>query len=182
LRLSLFRFEDGVETQVENAVVYDLERGVAELGVAPVAGRAIVWRFDGDGVAADDALLTQIVSLDPSSDWIVRCDRIDFPLGGTAHRHVHPGPGIRYLLRGEIEIESEGRTTVYRPGEPWFERGPDPVRARASEQVETSFVRTLVLPVEWAGKRTIMYLEPVDDAAPRQSATVFLEHAITLPL
>jgi hypothetical protein len=39
-----------------------------------------------------------------------------------------------------------------------------------------------VLPAEWAGKRTIRYLEPVDEAAPRQSVTVYLEHAIALPL
>ena len=182
MRLSVFRFEDGVETRAEDAVVYDLERDAAELGGPAVAGPAIVWRFDGDEAAADGALLTHVVALDPSSDWIVRCDRIDFPLGGIAHRHVHPGPGIRYLLHGEIEIETEGDTTVYGPGEPWFERGPEPVRARASAHIETSFVRTLVLPAEWAGKRTITYLEPVDDDAPRQSATVFLEHAITLPL
>ena len=182
MRLSVYRFEDGVEAQDETAVVYDLERDAAELGGAPVSGPAIVWRFDGDEAAADGALLTHVVALDPSSDWIVRCDRIDFPLGGIAHRHVHPGPGIRYLLRGELEIETEERTTVYGPGEPWFERGPDPVRARASARVETSFVRTLVLPAEWSGKRTITYLEPVDDAAPRQSAHVFLEHELTLPL
>jgi quercetin dioxygenase-like cupin family protein len=182
LRLSLFRLEKGVEREAENAVVYDLERAVAERGDGPVAGPALVWRFDPDGAAAEGALLTRTVALDRSSDWIVRCDRIDFPLGGVAHRHVHPGPGIRYLLRGEIEIETDVGTTVYGAGEPWFERGPEPVRARASPHVETSFVRTLVLPAEWAGKRTITYLEPVDDAAPRQSATVFLEHAITLPL
>lgn len=181
MRLSVFRLEDGVESRDENAVVYDLERDAATLGGAPVAGPAIVWRFDRDGAGAEGALLTRTVALDRSSDWIVRCDRIDFPLGGIAHRHVHPGPGIRYLLHGELEIETEAGTSVYHAGEPWFESGPEPVRARASAQVETSFVRTLVLPAEWAGKRTITYLEPVDDAAPRQSATVFLEQAISLP-
>ena len=40
----------------------------------------------------------------------------------------------------------------------------------------------LVLPAEWAGKRTIRYLEPVDAGAPKQSATVYLEHPIALPL
>ena len=42
--------------------------------------------------------------------------------------------------------------------------------------------RVLVLPAEWAGKRTIRYLEPVDERAPKQSATVYLEHPIALPL
>ena len=53
--------------------------------------------------------------------------------------------------------------------------------ARASAHSPTSFVRVLVLPAEWAGKRTIRYVEPVDDTATRQSATILLEHAIALP-
>ena len=102
--------------------------------------------------------------------------------GGVAHRHTHPGPGIRYLLRGELEIETEGRSTFYGPGGAWFEGGPEPVVARASSHLETSFVRVLVLPAEWAGKRTIRYVEAIDETAPKQSATVYLEHAIALPL
>ena len=44
-----------------------------------------------------------------------------------------------------------------------------------------AFVRVLVLPAEWAGKRTIRYVEPVDDTGPRQSASILLEHAIAPP-
>jgi hypothetical protein len=37
-------------------------------------------------------------------------------------------------------------------------------------------VRVLVLPAEWAGKRTIRYLDPADDERPKlQRATVLLE-------
>ena len=121
------------------------------------------------------------MQLDPFAAWVVRCDRVDFPLGGIAHRHTHPGPGIRYLLQGGIEIETEGRSTFYGPGGAWFESGSDPVVARASAHLETSFVRALVLPAEWAGKRTIRYLEPTDGVEVKQSASVLLEHAIALP-
>ena len=113
---------------------------------------------------------------------VVRCDRIDFPLGEIAHRHTHPGPGIRYLLHGELEIETEGRAAFYGPGGAWFETGPYPVVARASSHVETSFVRVLVLPAEWAGKRTIRYVDAVDESTPKQSASVYLEHPISIPL
>ena len=40
----------------------------------------------------------------------------------------------------------------------------------------------LVLPAEWAGKRTIRYVDPIDETSPKQSASVYLEHPITLPL
>ena len=57
-------------------------------------------------------------------------------------------------------MEVEGRTSFYGAGGAWFEAGPDPVVARASSHIATSFVRALVLPAEWAGKRTIRYLDP----------------------
>ena len=143
--------------------MYDLEREEATFGGAKVDGRALVWQLDRDEGEAEGALVSRAVQLDPFASWVARCDRIDFPLGGVAHRHTHPGPGIRYLLRGELEIETEGRSTFYGPGGAWFESGPEPVVARASAHLETSFVRLLLLPAEWAGKRTIRYLDELDD-------------------
>ena len=181
MRLSLYRFATGVETIGGNRVVYDLQQGTARFGAATVDGEALVWQLDPAEADAEGALLSHFMQLDPYASWVVRCDRIDFPRGAVAHRHTHPGPGIRYLLRGELEIETGGRSTFFGPGGAWFESGPDPVVARASVHLETSFVRTLVLPAEWAGKRTIRYLEPTDAVDVRQSATVLLEHAIALP-
>jgi quercetin dioxygenase-like cupin family protein len=180
VRLSLYRFDTGVETIGGNRVVFDVEHGEAHFGAAAVEGRALVWQLDHDEADAAGALLSRFVQLDPFADWVVRCDRVDFPLGGTARRHTHPGPGIRYLLRGELSIETEGRTTFYGPGGAWFESGPQPVVARASTHLETSFVRALVLPAAWKGKRTIQYLE-ASSTPPTQTATVLLEHPIVLP-
>jgi hypothetical protein len=182
VRLSLHRFDLGVETIGGNRVVYDVAAGAARFGRATVDGRALVWQLDRAEEEAEGARVSRCVKLDPFAEWILRCDRIDVPLGGVARRHTHPGPGIRYLLHGELEIETEGRSTFYGPGGAWFESGPDPVVARASAHVETSFVRVLVLPAEWAGKRTIRYVDEVDaTAAPAQSATVYLEHPLELP-
>jgi len=181
LRLSLYRFETGVETIGGNRVVYDLDRNGARFGAAVVDGPALVWQLDQDEFEAEGALLSRFVQLDPYAAWIVRCDRIDFPLGGVARLHTHPGPGIRYLLRGELEVEVEGRASFYGAGGAWFESGPDPVVARSSSHLPTSFVRALVLPAEWAGKRTIHYLDPPGETDVPQTATVLLEHAIALP-
>ena len=135
MRLSLHRFETGVETIGGNRVVYDVANDAASFGRATVEGRALVWQLDRDEGEAEGALVSRFVQLDPFAAWIVRCDRIDFPLGGIAHRHTHPGPGIRYLLHGELEIETEGAPPSTGPGGAWFESGPDPVVARASSHV-----------------------------------------------
>jgi hypothetical protein len=144
--------------------VYDVERDEAHFGAAAVDGDAIVWEVDDQ----------------PAGDWLVRCDRVDFPPGGVAYRHTHPGPGIRVLLHGRIRIDSAGDSREYGPGEWWFESGPEPVYAAASETEETAFVRVMLVPPELAGQRTIRYVDPADDEKPKlQRARVYLEEPLS---
>ncbi len=177
MRLTLYQHEDGVEPAAGNRVVYDVGRGEAQFGQAAVRGRALVWELH-DGEPAG-GLLSAEVELDPSVDWLVRCDRVDFPPGGVAYRHTHPGPGIRCLLHGHLRVETGGSSHGYGPLEAWFEAGPEPVFAAASENEPTAFVRVLLLPAEWEGKRTIRYVDPADAERPKtQRATVLLERPI----
>jgi quercetin dioxygenase-like cupin family protein len=179
LILALFEYPERVETAGGNRAVYDLDRNEASFGAARVEGPALVWEIAER--VGDDARLTAHVELDPRADWLMRCDRVDFPPGGVAYRHTHPGPGIRRLLHGVIRIESAGQTHVYGPLESWFESGPEPVRAVASDTEDTAFVRVMLLPREWQGRRTIRYVDPADEAEPkRQQATIFFDEPISL--
>ena len=165
-----------VETAAGNRVVYDVARNEAHFGAAQVDGPALVWEL---GASGEGALLSAEVELDPSTAWLARCDRIDFPPGGVAYTHTHPGPGIRYLLHGAIEIRTGGHTTAFGPGEAWFESGTDPVHAEASATDDTAFVRVLLLPAEWEGKRTIRYVDPADEEKPKlQRPTVFFDRRL----
>jgi hypothetical protein len=129
--------------------------------------------------APPDALLAAEVELDPDVEWLLRLDRVDFAPGGVAYRHTHPGPGIRCLVSGRIRIESGGETHEYGPFEPWFETGSEPVFAATSETEESTFVRAMLVPREWEGRRTICYVDPADAEKPKlQRATVFLEHPV----
>jgi quercetin dioxygenase-like cupin family protein len=148
----------------QNAVVHQLDDGTT-----------LVWELLDD--EPGDALLAAPV--DVKRGWLMRHDRIDFTPGAIAYRHTHPGPGIRYLLFGELTIESAGETHRYGPGEPWFESGPEPVLATASESDETAFVRVLLLPRDWAGRRTIKYVDPSDEDRPKlQRPTVYGEYPV----
>ena len=84
--------------------------------------------------------------------------------------------------RGEASrarIDPHGH--AYGPGEAWFEGAGDPVLATATETEDTAFVRVLLLPREWEGKRTISYLDPADEEKPKlQRATIFLEQSLDL--
>jgi quercetin dioxygenase-like cupin family protein len=179
VRLSLYEFRAGVQTVEGSRVVYDVAADRAFFGTATVEGHALVWQLDRE--EPEGALLSCPVRLGLDGNWIVRCDRVDFPKGGVAWTHTHPGPGIRYLLHGELEVRTEGRSALYGPGGAWFEPGPEPVYAEASAHAETAFVRVMLLPQEWVGKRTIRYVSPEDDDRPKlQTATVFCEHEVTL--
>jgi hypothetical protein len=182
VRVSLYEHASGLETGDGISVVYDVANDAAFFGAAKVDGHALVWRLEEAGADASGALLSREIHLDPFADWIVRCDRVDFPLGGVAYLHTHPGPGIRYLLDGEIEIRAEGSSTFHGPGGAWFESGSDPVFAAASQHHETAFVRVMILPAEWQGKRTIRYVDPQDEDKPKlQRATVYFDHPVRLP-
>ena len=157
------RHPDGVETEAGARVVYDVDRDEAHFGGARIAGDAFVWELDER----------------PEGDWLVRCDRVDFPPGGVAYTHTHPGPGLRVLLHGRIRIETQGETHEYGPFESWYETGSDPVFAAASETDETAFVRVLLLPAEWAGRRTIRYVDPADEEKPKlQRARIYFEQPL----
>ena len=119
--LRLSDHHDGVATEPGDRVVYDVGRDEAHYGAARVEGRALVWELTGR----------------PEGDWVLRCDRVDFPPGGVAYRHTHPGPGLRVLLKGRIRIETQGESHEYGPFEWWYETGSDPVFAAASETEPT---------------------------------------------
>ena len=142
-------------------------------------GTRLVWELLDD--APEDALLAAEVEL-PGDGWVARLDRVDFPPGGVAYRHVHPGPGIRRLLHGELTIDrGDSVPHTYRRGDSWLEGADDPVLATASASEETAFVRVLLLPAAWAGKRTIRYVDPADEDKPRlQRATVLAEEPLRL--
>ena len=177
--LALYEHPHGVETTGGNLAVYYFERNTAYFGAASVPGRALVWRLEKQGGVGEK--LSAPVTLDPQVEWLLRCDRIDFPPGGIAYRHTHPGPGIRFLLHGSIRIETRGETHMYNALESWFEAGPEPVLAIASEAENTAFVRAMLVPREWAGKRTIRYVDPADEDKPKlQRATVFFDEPIAL--
>ena len=150
----------GLEIGEGRHVVYELSANEAFYGAVTVNGHALLWELD-----------------DLGPGHVVRCDRVDFPPGGIAYRHTHPGPGIRRILHGELTIDrGDGARHTYRVGESWLEDADDPVLATASSSEETGFVRVLLLPAEWAGKRTIRYVDPADDERPKlQRATVLLE-------
>jgi hypothetical protein len=154
------------------------------------SGGATVWRWEmvaGDAASGlatgKDVVSREKLSADlatvPKGALLLRGDSVAFPPGGCAYLHRHQGPGIRCLLEGGIRIDTHGRSTFYGPGGAWYETGPDPVFAQATDR-PTRFIRVMVLPLAYQGKSSVEYLNEEDKAKPKsQQYKIFADMPLT---
>jgi hypothetical protein len=145
---------------------------------------AHLLRFElaaGEGGGAP-LLASPPLALDPRGEYLLRCDRVEFPPGGIAYRHTHQGPGLRCLVAGTIRIDAGGASHGYAAGEAWFENGADPVLATASPTATTAFIRVMILPRALVGKSSIRYVDEADKDKPRvQRYQIYIDQPIALP-
>jgi hypothetical protein len=171
---SAFHTTDEVQLAAGHLVTWALRWELARAGTPDAVAT-------GDGVTSTK-LLTAAMQLDPGKDYLLRCDRVDFPPGGEALTHTHKGGGIRCLLMGGIDIHTNNTVHRYVPLEPWYEAGPDPVYAKAAPATATGFARVMILPRELLGKSSITYVNAEDLNKPKnQKYQVFIDTPITLP-
>ena len=165
--------------------------GSGECSVKAGEAGARLWRWElvdspppDDAEAAGDGvstifMLAEEIDVNPVQEYLMRCDRVDFPLGGIAYTHVHQGPGIRCLLKGELTVRVNDVESSYRHGEPWFEAGPHPVYAVTSTSDLTAFIRAMILPRRLKGKTSISYVREEDKDKPKkQTYTRFVDEFI----
>jgi hypothetical protein len=117
--------------------------------------------------------------LETGVDYLMRCDRVDFPPSGVAFTHTHKGSGIRCLQSGRIRIETQGHDFWIDPGGAWFETGVDPVFAETRDDGPSHFIRVMILPRSIRGKSSITYVKPEDQDKPKtQKYQVFVDEPI----
>lgn len=147
---------------------YELTRPAAVSTVTPDASSTLLLEHD--------------ISLDPAARHLVRCDRVEFDLGGEALPHRHKGGGIRCLIAGTLELRVEGEPDrTIEAGHAWFESGREPVYARAAPDRPTTFVRCSILPREILGQSSIVYVDPRHARSKPRRYTVLVDEPIELP-
>ena len=85
----------------------------------------------------------------------MRATEVTFAPGGYLGVHHHVGPGIRYVLSGELTFTEGGRATVYRAGEYFFETGnlAHTAENKTNEPLRILFVE--MLPKNWSAPTII---------------------------
>jgi len=79
----------------------------------------------------------------------MRATEVTFASGAYLGIHHHIGPGIRYVLKGELAFTEGGQTTIYRAGDYFFETGN---LAHTAENKTTEPLTVLffeILPKDW---------------------------------
>ena len=162
LILALSEHPDGVETEAGRPRRLRRRRATRRTSARRAStGRALVWE------------LTER----PAGD-VARCAATASTSRPAASRTCTRtrARGCASCSRAGSGSRRRATSHEYGPFEWWYETGPDPVFAAASETEATAFVRVLVLPAEWEGKRTIRYVDPADEEKPKlQRARVYFE-------
>lgn len=147
------------------------------------AGRLAIWSLGRAAAAIPVAVELQMqFPIDPpGQNSLFRLDSVGFPPGARAYRHVHPGPGIRYLVDGELEVRGDQHSQTIAAGQAWFEAANSPVTAICPDDRPSRFMRAHLLPVDYWGKATIRYLDDEDSEKPKlQTTHRFCEHLVAL--
>lgn len=123
------------------------------LAVAATVPASAQQKVDRKG-AASKLMLEQVISshLAPlNGKYKLQATETTYEPGGYTGLHDHVGPGIRYVLSGEISFVQEGKETIYKAGEYFYEAGniSNAVSNKASSPVRILIFE--ILPADWKG-------------------------------
>jgi hypothetical protein len=159
--------------------------GAVSVGAGAQGAEVLRWELVRDPEPNDGKLAsatttrTLAAPITIDADVMMRLDTVELGVGGKAPLHFHQGPGIRCLLEGGFTVQTQGHTNSYKPGEAWFESGPDHVLAWAPDDKAAKFARVMILPRALEGKQSTRYVEadPVVATAGRRWE-IFFDRAI----
>jgi len=85
----------------------------------------------------------------------LRATEVIFAPGAYLGVHHHVGPGIRYVLSGEVTFTEGGRATIYKAGDYFFETGNLAHTAENKTNLPLHILFFEVLPKNWTGPTVI---------------------------
>jgi quercetin dioxygenase-like cupin family protein len=123
-------------------------------GVAPLASQENVqMRGITSVIKLDDMIYGHLPEL--NGKYKLRATEVTFAPDGYLGMHHHVGPGIRYVLSGEVTFTEGGQTTIYKAGDYFFETGN---LAHTAQNKTAQPLRILffeILPKDWAAPTVI---------------------------
>ena len=118
-----------------------------------VAEEAVERRGITSAVKLEEVVFSHMTEL--NGKYKMRATEVTFAPGGYLGVHHHVGPGIRYVLSGELTFTEGGQATIYRAGEYFFETGnlAHTAENKTNEPLRILFVE--ILPKDWSAPTII---------------------------
>ena len=128
---------------------------VALLGAAGrlAAQESVEMRGITSAVKLEEVVFGHLTEL--NGKYKMRATEVTFAPGGYLGVHHHVGPGIRYVLSGEVTFTEGGRATVYKAGEYFFETGNLAHTAQNKSNMPLRLLFVELLPKNWAAPTVI---------------------------
>lgn len=128
---------------------------VALLGAAGrlAAQESVEMRGITSTVKLEEVVFGHLTEL--NGKYKMRATEVTFAPGGYLGVHHHIGPGIRYVLSGEVTFTEGGRATVYKAGEYFFETGNLAHTAQYKSNMPLRLLFVELLPKNWAAPTVI---------------------------
>jgi quercetin dioxygenase-like cupin family protein len=104
-------------------------------------------------VKIEEVIFGHLIEL--NGKFKLRATEFTFAPGGYLGVHHHVGPGIRYVISGELTFAEGGQETIYKAGDYYFETGN---LAHTAENKTNQPLRVLVveiLPRDWTAPAVI---------------------------
>jgi quercetin dioxygenase-like cupin family protein len=85
----------------------------------------------------------------------LRASELTFAPGAFIGAHHHIGPGIRYIISGELTFIEGGQSTVYKAGEYYYETGNLAHSAENKTNLPLRILVMEIIPKNWSGPAMI---------------------------
>ena len=104
-------------------------------------------------IKIDEVIFGHLTEL--NGKFKLRATELTFAPGGYVGVHHHVGPGIRYIISGELTFTEGGQDTVYKAGEYYFETGNIVHTAHNKTNLPLRVLVVEILPKDWTAPAMI---------------------------
>ena len=123
-------------------------------GVHPLAAQQHVEaRGITSTVKLEEIIFGHLVEL--NGKYKLRATEVTFAPDAYLGVHHHVGPGVCYVISGEVTFTEGGQSTIYKAGEYFFETGNLPHTAQNQTNLPLRILFVEILPKDWAGPTVI---------------------------
>jgi len=122
-------------------------------GVGRLAAQSVEARGISSEIKLEEVVFGHLAEI--NGKFKLRATEVTFAPGAYLGVHHHVGPGIRYVLSGEVAFTEGGQTTIYKTGDYFFETGN---LAHTAQNNTTQPLRILfveILPKDWSAPTVI---------------------------